>query len=140
MRIFFTVRPAQNSPLTNLLGFKVSLTKTDGPRTIGFSATYGFTPGLFIYQALSSTPNSNHLALGFSATYGFTPGLFIYQTLSSTSNSNNLALRLSEGTSLRSELAVTCARDQTPLVTSTSAQQLRVRAASGRGHKMSSVF
>ncbi len=93
-----TVRPGQISLLINLLGTLISLTKTDGPHTIGFSATYGFLPGLFISRASSSTPNSNHLAL-----------------------------RLPEETSLRSELALTCARDQTPPVTSTSVQQIQVR-------------
>jgi hypothetical protein len=111
--IVLTVRPAKASLWINLLGTEVSLTKTDGPHTIGFSATtYGISPGLFIFQALSSTPNSNHLAL-----------------------------RLSEGTSLRAELTVTCAWYQTPLVTSTSVQRLRVRTTTsrtGRGHNMSS--
>ncbi len=52
VRIVLTVRPAQNSLLINLLGTEVSLTKTDGPHTFGFSATYGVYPSrLFISRA-----------------------------------------------------------------------------------------
>ncbi len=78
VRIVLTVRPEQNSLLINLPGTEVSLTKTDGPHTFGFSATYGISPGLFISQARCSTANSKHLAF-----------------------------RLSKGVSLRAELAVT---------------------------------
>ena len=54
----------------DLLGTEGFLLKTDGPHTIGFSATYGFTPGLSCLYSLelcaAKRENSNLDALRLS--------------------------------------------------------------------------
>jgi hypothetical protein len=58
--------------------------------------------------------------IGFRATYGFSPGSIYIMSACSTQNSNAQCSSTIQRGSLRAELAVTCTRDQTPPVTSTS--------------------
>ena len=91
-----TTKPAQSSLMIDVIGTEKYLTKIDGTHKIGFSASYGF-PLDWVY---------------------------ITSALLNAKFKCRCSSTIRRG-SLRSELAVTCRRDQTPLITSTSVQQLR---------------
>ena len=82
--------------MIDVIGTERYLTKIDGSHTIVFSATYGFPRGLVYINELAA---QRQIQTGYSSTL--------------------------RGDSLRAEFAVTCSRDQTPLATLTSVQQLR---------------